>query len=384
MPEAPPRPARLGVVVNPTADRGRGRGDGARTIELLRQAGHDVLDLSAPNAPLALGNARDAVAGRGTGGPLDALVVVGGDGMVHLGVNAVAGTGVPLGIVAAGTGNDFASALGLPVHAVDAAVTLLLDALGARAAGTGGTRRVDAARAEPLDAHLDPRPGRERWFCGVLSAGLDAAVNARANALTWPRGSAKYVRAVASELARFRPYGYRITAQLVGAPGASDTAGAGDPAGSTAASTAHPSPSGPATPGERAPRTPDDATHPFVWESPGTVVAVANGPRFGGGVRVAPDASIDDGLLDLVTAGPLTRLGVARVFPGMYRGKHVHHPAVDLYQARSVVLEATDAGGPPPPAFADGERISRLPVRVTVVPGALLVLDPRDHTITPG
>ncbi|MGW6004927.1 diacylglycerol/lipid kinase family protein [Oerskovia enterophila] len=381
MPEAPPRPARLGVVVNPTADRGRGRGDGARTLELLRGAGHHVLDLSAPNAPLALENARDAVAGRGPGGPLDALVVVGGDGMVHLGVNAVAGTGVPLGIVAAGTGNDFASALELPVHAVDAAVALLLDALEARATGTGGTRRVDAARAEPLDAHLDPRPGRERWFCGVLSAGLDAAVNARANALTWPRGSAKYVRAVASELARFRPYGYRITAQLVGGPG---TVGAGDPAGSPAASTAHPPSSGTAAPGERAHRTPDDATHPFVWESPGTVVAVANGPRFGGGVRVAPDAAIDDGLLDLVTAGPLTRLGVARVFPGMYRGKHVHHPAVDLHRARSVVLEATDAGGPPPPAFADGERISRLPVRVTVVPGALLVLDPRDHARTPG
>ena len=368
MPEAPSHPARLGVVVNPTADRGRGRGDGARTLELLRQAGHDVLDLSAPNAPLALENARDAVAGSSTRGPLDALVVVGGDGMVHLGVNAVAGTTIPLGVVAAGTGNDFASALELPVHDVDAAVTLLLESLRARAAGTGGTRLVDAARAEPLDDRLEPRPGRERWFCGVLSAGLDAAVNARANALTWPRGRAKYVRAVASELARFRPYGYRITAELVGAPDAA------------AVLPAAPAASGPLDPAGTAPSAlPDDASHPFVWESPGTVVAVANGPRIGGGVLIAPEASIDDGLLDLVTAGPLTRLGAARVFPGMYRGKHVHHPAVDVHQARSVVLEASDAGGPPPPAFADGERISRLPVRVTVVPGALTVLDPRAY-----
>lgn len=372
MPDRPqPRPARLAVVVNPTADRGRGRGDGARTIALLREAGHDVLDLSAPNAPLALENARDAVAGRpsGTTGeqtsgqasghasrhgpgstdPIDALVVVGGDGMVHLGVNAVAGTGIPLGIVAAGTGNDFASALDLPVHDVPAAVALLLDALSARGAGTGGVRVVDAARAEPLDADLAPRPGRARWFCGVLSAGLDAAVNAHANALTWPRGSAKYVRAVASELARFRPYGYRITADL--AP--EDRSGA--------------------LPGS----VPDDVASPFVWTSPGTVVAVANGHRFGGGVRIAPDARIDDGLLDLVTAGPLTRLGAARVFPGMYQGKHVHHAAVDVRHATSVLLEATDAGRPPPPAFADGERISRLPVRVTVAPGALHVLDGR-------
>ncbi|MFF3063688.1 diacylglycerol/lipid kinase family protein [Oerskovia sp. NPDC057915] len=354
---AQPRPARLAVVVNPTADRGRGRGDGARTLALLREAGHHVLDLSAPNAPLALENARDAVAGRtngrtkgaGQGGtaPVDALVVVGGDGMVHLGVNAVAGTGIPLGVVAAGTGNDFASALDLPVHDVPAAVTLLLDALSARSTGTGGVRVVDAARAEPLDADLNPRPGRGRWFCGVLSAGLDAAVNAHANALTWPRGSAKYVRAVASELARFRPYGYRITADL--APGTA----------------------------------PDDVAHPFVWTSPGTVVAVANGHRFGGGVQIAPDAQVDDGLLDLVTAGPLTRLGAARVFPGMYQGKHVHHPAVDVRRATTVLLEATDDGRPPPPAFADGERISHLPVRVTIAPGALHVLDGR-VTGTPG
>ncbi|MBE7700364.1 diacylglycerol kinase family lipid kinase [Oerskovia sp. Sa1BUA8] len=342
MPERPaPRPARLAVVVNPTADRGRGRGDGLRTLALLREAGHDVVDLSAPNAPLALENARDAVAGRGPAGRVDALVVVGGDGMVHLGVNAVAGTHVPLGVVAAGTGNDFASALDLPVHDVPAAVGLLTTALAARSAGTGGVRVVDAARAEPLDTDLAPRPGRARWFCGVLSAGLDAAVNAHANALTWPRGGAKYVRAVASELARFHPYGYRITADL--APGDG----------------------------------PDAAAHPFVWSSPGTVVAVANGHRFGGGVQIAPDAAIDDGLLDLVTAGPLTRLGAARVFPGMYRGKHVHHPAVDVRQVTSVLLEATDAGRPPPPAFADGERISRLPVRVRVVPGALHVLDGR-------
>ncbi|TGJ97000.1 hypothetical protein DLJ96_02890 [Actinotalea fermentans ATCC 43279 = JCM 9966 = DSM 3133] len=197
-------------------------------------------------------------------------------------------------------------------------------------------RVVDAARAEPLHADLTPRPGRARWFCGVLSAGLDAAVNAHANALTWPRGSAKYVRAVASELARFHPYGYRITAD-----------------------------------------TPDDVTHPFVWTSPGTVVAVANGHRFGGGVQIAPDARVDDGLLDLVTAGTLTRLGAARIFPGMYQGKHVHHPAVDVRRATSVLIETTDAGRPPPPAFADGERISHLPVRVTVAPGALHVLDAR-------
>ncbi|PJI85562.1 diacylglycerol/lipid kinase family protein [Luteimicrobium subarcticum] len=308
---------RLGVVVNPTADRGRADRVGARVHARLRERGVEVVELSGATFADSLARARAAVAGEH--GDLDGLVVVGGDGMVHLGVNAVAGTSTPLGIVAAGSGNDFARALGLPVRDPDGAVATIL-----RTLELGG-RTVDAARVRALEGgHVEG--GTERWFCGVLSAGLDAAVNARANGMRRPRGRAKYAVAALAELRRFVPFGYRVTS---------------------------------------------DGT---VWESPGTLVAVANGPAIGGGIRIAPDARVDDGLLDVVLAGPLSRAAAARVFPLTYAGRHVAHPAVTVAPATVVRVEATSDGAQPPPAFADGEAVGTLPLEVRVEPGALRVL----------
>lgn len=300
----------VGVVVNPTAGKGRGAHAGRRVHELLVARGMKVEDLSAPTLAQATDRAR-AAAVQG----LDALVVVGGDGMVHLGANVVAGTALPLGIVAAGTGNDIARALALPRGDVEAAVDVVERALDT------GPRRIDAVRVGT------PEHAAHEWFLGVLSCGIDAAVNARANTMTWPAGSARYVRALVAELASFRPYGYRVTL--------------------------------------------DDRT----WESAGTLVAVANVPLFGGGLRIAPDARADDGLLDVVVAGPLSRPAVTRIFPGIYQGRHVHHPAVTVVRSRSVLIEPLDdAGAAPPAAFADGERVGPLPLRVQVDPGALSVL----------
>jgi diacylglycerol kinase (ATP) len=229
---------------------------------------------------------------------------------------------------AAGSGNDYARALRLPVRDVDRAVGVLLAAL------DEGPRVVDAAHVTSDDPDDEPR-----WFCGVLSAGLDAAVNARANRMRRPRGRARYAVAALQELARFRPFGYRITIE------------------------------------SRADG--DDATVTSVWDSPGTLVAVANGPAIGGGIRIAPDALVDDGALDLVLAGPLSRHGALRVFPLTYAGKHVGHPVVDVRRVVRVRLEPTDGGAAPPPAFADGELVGPLPREVRVVPGALRVLAPR-------
>ena len=215
----------LGLVINPTAGRGRGTQAGRRVHELLRARGHKVEDLSAATLAQATDRAR-AAAVQG----LDALVVVGGDGMVHLGVNVVAGTGLPLGIVAAGTGNDIARTLGLPRGDAEASVAAVEHGL------LDGPRRVDAVRVG------SPEHAAHEWYLGVLSCGFDAAINARANEMTWPKGSGRYVRALAAELGRFRPYGYRVTL--------------------------------------------DDS----VWESAGTLVAVANMPWIGGGLKIAPDA----------------------------------------------------------------------------------------------
>jgi diacylglycerol kinase (ATP) len=331
----------IGLVVNPTAGRGRGRAAGERTAAALRAAGHDVLALGAPSLPLAQESADAAVRAR----RVDALVVVGGDGMVHLGVNAVAGTPVPLGVVAVGTGNDFAHALALPTRAVTPCVDALLDAV----EGTR-VRAVDAARV------TGPHLSVPRWYAGVLSAGVDAAVNAHANAATWPRGRARYARSALREISRYSPYGYRVVLEDATAPDGAE------PPDLVAGVPLH------HDDGPDGPR--------LVWQSPGALVAVANGPRIGGGIRIAPDARLDDGRLDVVLAGPLTRWDAALTFPGMYAGRHLHRPGVGALQARAVTIEPTDAGTAPPHAFADGEHLGALPLRAEVVPGALTVLHP--------
>ena len=340
------------MIVNPTAGKGRAVHAGRAVLAGLRRAGHDVVDLSGPDADAALAAARAAV--DGTGGrpdgpaapaaaavdvPVDALVVVGGDGMVHLGVQAVAGTGVPLGIVPVGTGNDVAATLGLPVRDPAAAGAALCRALDASAAGR---RAVDAALVTGPGL-----AGGPRWVAGAVSAGLDAAVNARANRLRHPQGRSRYTVAAAAELWRYRPWSYRLTFD-----GVVDDGGL----------RLRPGPAGTAS-----------------WTGRAALVTAANGPQFGGGVRVAPHASLEDGLLDVVVATDLSRATAAAVFPTMYAGGHVRHRKVHVVRARAVTVEpgpdAWVAGEPPlPVAHADGERLGPLPLRAEVRARAVQVL----------
>jgi diacylglycerol kinase (ATP) len=293
--------ARLGFLVNPTSGRGAGGRTGVEALALLRAAGADVLDLSSVDARGALAKGRAAVAA----GAVDAVVVVGGDGMVSLGTNLCAGTGIPLGIVAAGTGNDNARALGLPVRDAAAAVERILE---------GGTRAVDAAR------HTLPS-GEHHWFLGVLAGGFDAVVNERANRWRRPRGSLRYTVAMLRELPFFRAIPYAIELD-----------------------------------GRR-------------METEAMLVAVGNGPAYGGGMRVTPDASFDDGLLDVLVLHKVSTPQFLRVFPQVFSGTHTGHPQVQVLRARQVRLEARDIV-----AYADGERFGPLPMTVEVVPGALTVL----------
>ncbi|MCK0115430.1 diacylglycerol kinase [Isoptericola sp. S6320L] len=327
---------RLGVVVNPVAGGGRGARAGRELLDALRAAGHDATDLSGRDLQQATARARTAVAT----GSLDALVVVGGDGMVHLGTQAVAGTGTPLGVVAVGTGNDFATCLGLPVRDHVAAGSGLLAALAA-----GAERTVDAIRVTS--------PGRpDRWVAGAVSAGLDAAVNARANAMRHPRGPARYTLAALAEIVAFRAWAYTLHLE--------DVTDAAD-----------------------LPLTqPDGGTGARTWTGRAAMVTAANTDRIGGGIRVAPHASVDDGLLDVLVAPVLTRAGAATIFPLMFSGRHVHRRDVHLLRARAVTI----APAPPPAAdlpagttslpeaHGDGERLGPLPVTARAVPGAVRLL----------
>lgn len=311
--------SRLGVVVNPVAGHGRGIPRGRKVLADLARSGHEVEDLSGADAAAARANARAAL------DRLDALVVVGGDGMVHLGVNVVAGSDVPLAVVAVGSGNDFARTLHLPTHDVEAAIALIERGL------RRGPRLIDAIATRLHDgvglaAETDDDGTHVEWTACVLSAGFDAAVNERANSYTWPRGGGRYVRGVLEELRSFVPYGYRLT--IDGA----------------------------------------------VRELPGTLVALANASSIGGGMRIAPDALVDDGFIDVVIAGAVSRMELLRLFPRVYSGRHVHDRAVDVVRARDVLIEPLEGHPQPPHVFADGEPLGKLPMHATIHPGALRLL----------
>jgi len=172
----------VAVLVSPAAGRGRARDAADGVLAELRRGGLDPCVLSTAGAAEAERQAVAAVA-RGVA----AVIAVGGDGTVQAALQAVAGTATPLAVVPAGTGNDLALALGIPVD----------PAAAARAAAED----VTAGTTLPVD--LGRTAGR--WWSTVLCAGFDSLVSDRANRLRWPRGRRRYDVAILAELAQLRP-----------------------------------------------------------------------------------------------------------------------------------------------------------------------------------
>ncbi|WP_414169701.1 diacylglycerol kinase [Streptoverticillium reticulum] len=292
------------LFVNPSAGRGRGARAARPAAAVLRDAGFHVRTVVGTDAPDALRRAREAVAG-GTG----ALIAVGGDGMVSLALQAVAGTPTPLGVVAVGTGNDFARANRLPVRDPAAAGRAVARSL----KGDGG-RAVDLGRVRG-------RAG-DTWFGTVLASGFDSRVNDRGNRLRFPTGRLRYDAAMIAELAALRPIPYRIRL--------------------------------------------DDGPE---QQLEATLVAVGNADSYGGGMRICGSARLDDGLFDITVVGPCSRSTLLAVFPRVYRGTHLGHPAVTVHRAARVTLAADGITG-----YADGEPLGPLPLTAETVPGAVRLL----------
>ena len=154
------------------------------------------------------------------------------------------------------------------------------------------------------------------WFGAVLSSGFDSVVNERANTLKWPNGPAKYNVAIALELPLFKPTHFEIEL--------------------------------------------DDRT----LKTEAMLVAVGNGTSYGGGMRVCPDASLNDGLFDVMILKPISKIEFIKVFPKVYSGMHVHHPEVEVYRTKKIRI-TSDAV-----AYADGERIGALPISAECVSNA--------------
>jgi len=292
----------FGIVINPTSGRGKGKGFGEQALAEFAKHSIEIIDLSAENFAAAAKNAKEAVEKK----IIDALIVVGGDGMFHLGVNAVVKSNIPVGLIAAGTGNDSARALGLPIHnVVDGVATLV--------AKIGKTRKVDLIESKSND--------RTFYSFGDVSAGFDALCNARANKWKWITGPIKYRFAMYRELAAFKPIPYRAVVDGV----------------------------------ER------------VFEA--ILCTVSNSPSYGGGLLITPEAKVDDGKLDLFILNAISRLELIKIFPTVYYGGHVGHPAVEIMRVESIELHS-----PGMPAYSDGEHVGAAPVTCVVSPKALNVM----------
>ncbi len=159
----------------------------------------------------------------------------------------------------------------------------------------------------------------ETWFSAILSTGFDALVNERANLMVWPKGRMKYNLAMIEKIIALRPHHYRIRI--------------------------------------------DDKE----LDLPATLITVANGRSYGGGMNICPEASLEDGLFDVMILGEVSRSELLKVFPKVYRGKHVGHPAVTFYRAREIEISGSGS------SFADGEPIAKLPLTAKCVSNALRV-----------
>lgn len=173
----------LTLVLNPVAGRGRAIRHVDAVLAALRSEGNRV-DLIREDTPAATSEAVKRAVASGVGG----VVALGGDGLLQLVAQELAGTDTPLGIVPGGTGNDLALALGIPTDPVGAAGQI----------GAGEPAAIDAVRTG------------ERWWLSVLCAGFDSAVSERVNRMRWPRGPRRFEVALAAELARLRTDPLRI------------------------------------------------------------------------------------------------------------------------------------------------------------------------------
>jgi diacylglycerol kinase (ATP) len=155
------------------------------------------------------------------------------------------------------------------------------------------------------------------WFGAILSTGFDSIVNEKANTMQWPKGPMKYNAAIAIELPRFVPRHYEITL--------------------------------------------DDRT----ISTEAMLIAVANGRSYGAGMLVCPNANIGDGLFDVMVLHPVSKLEFIKVFPRVFAGTHVSHPAVEIVRSKNVTIESNAI------AYADGERIGQLPIAAECIHDAV-------------
>jgi diacylglycerol kinase (ATP) len=258
----------------------------------------------------------------------DVILLFGGDGTIHRHLGQLVRLGLPVLVVAAGSGNDFARSVGLG---------RVGDSLAAWRKFCGGSANVHSVDlgviAAVENAGGAPAPHGTRYFCCVAGVGLDGEVARRANRLPrWLRGHGGYVLTAVPTIFTFAPLPMKILTSCEG----------------------------------------KDESWTVRSDQPTLVAAFANTPSFGGGMKIAPRAKIDDGLLDVCIVGAVSRLRLLRLFPSVYSGHHLSIPEVEYFQAGRARVETEH----PLAVYADGEYVCRTPVEMGVLRAALKIVAP--------
>ncbi|MEE9243693.1 MAG: diacylglycerol kinase [Mycobacterium sp.] len=264
--------ARVTVLTNPASGHGSAPHAAERAIAQLHRRGVDVVAIAGRDAE----HARQLVDGALERG-MDALVVVGGDGIISLALQVLAQTDIPLAIVPAGTGNDHSREFRIPGKDPEAAADVVVD-------GVVGT--VDLGRVRGAD-------GTEKWFGTVMAAGFDSLVTDRTNRMRWPHGRMRYNLAIVAELSKLRLLPFRLSFDG----------------------------------GEE-------------LEIDLTLAAFGNTRSYGGGMLICPDANPSDGMLDVTMVASASRTRLIRLFPTIFSGKHVHLDEVQTAQARTITVDS--------------------------------------------
>lgn len=256
-------------------------------------------------------------------GDADVVLIFGGDGTVHRFLPDLVRLRLPVLVVPCGSGNDFARALGL---------RSTRDALAAWKKFTPDGGNVRAIDLGVIATVSEPGPGTH-YFCCVGGIGLDAEVARRANRLPrWLRAHGGYVISLTPALFHFAPVPAKIS-----------VASADDP-------------------------------KTFVPHShqPTVLAAFANAPTYGGGMKIAPQAQLDDGQLDLCIISDIDHFKLFCLFPTIYFGRHLRMREVEYLQTARLRIETEQ----PLDVYADGEYVCKTPIEVSVARGALRVIAP--------
>jgi diacylglycerol kinase (ATP) len=270
--------------------------------------------------PFRAGSATEWVEGvPASSSDADAILIFGGDGTIHRHLPALVRLQLPVLVVPAGSGNDFARALSL--HSITDSV----NAWRTFEAGAGNTRAID------LGTITECRDGEMRhYFSCVAGCGLDSAVARKANRMPrWLRRHGGYALGLIPTILSFSPLTLQLDIQ--------------------------------------------DGPNAGKIAKPVLLAAFANAPFYGDGMHVAPRAKMDDGKLDLCVINPLNRLKLLSLFPSVYFGRHLAIEEVEYSQTERVRVETAQ----PVDIYADGEYVCQTPVEIGVERNALKVITPK-------